>query len=111
MILGGHEPETKTWEKTTMGLGSFTEEGEEESSSANKSTYVTFKNPTQADVNEKSAHRHKQEYYDAAKFLRNKLGQDVNVLVGEFMVAAEEAESGDAERLEGLFNRLAGDEE
>lgn len=93
-----------------MGLGNFTDSDDEESSSANKSTYITFQNPTQADVSEDSAHRHKQEYYDAAKALRSRLGQDINVLVGEFLKAAHAADEGDSSELEALFNRIAGED-
>lgn len=90
-----------------MGLGSFSNQ-EEESSSSNQSTYVTFKNPRTADVSEDSAHRHKQEYYDAIQDLRDMLGQDMNVPIGEFAAAAVEAEQdGDTERLEELFDQIA----
>lgn len=92
-----------------MGLGSFSGD-DEESSSTNQSTYITFKNPRTADISDGSQHRHKQEYYDAAKELRNALGQDINVPVGEFMVAAVEADEGDTERLNELFEQLAEDE-
>lgn len=92
-----------------MGLGNFTQADDEESSGANKSTYITFKNPTQAEISENAEHRHKQEYYDAAKSLRSTLGQDINVLVGEFLAAAEEADDGDASRLEELFEQIVGE--
>lgn len=91
-----------------MGLGNFS--SEEEESSANQSTYVTFKNPTTADISEGSEHRHKQDYYDAIKQLRNKLGQDINVPIGEFAVAAVEADGGNTEPLNELFEQLASDE-
>lgn len=94
-----------------MGLGNLTPDSDEESSSSGKSTYITFQNPRSADVSEGSAHRHKQEYYDAAKSLRNKMGQDINVVVGEFMAAADEADEGDPERLRELFNTLTSDDE
>lgn len=91
-----------------MGLGDFTSEDEESGSSANKSTYVTFKNPRQADISESSEHRHQADYYDAVKSLRDKLGQDINVLFGKFAVAADAAdEEGDTEQLEALFDQLA----
>jgi len=89
-----------------MGLGEFSDQ-EEESSGSNKSTYVTFKNPRNADISEGSEHRHKEEYYDAIQSLRNKLGQDINVVIGEFAAAADSADEGDASELEALFNRLA----
>ena len=89
-----------------MGLGEFSDQ-EEESSGSNKSTYVTFKNPRNADISEGSEHRHKEEYYDAIQSLRNKLGQDINVVIGEFAAAADAADEGDASELEALFNRLA----
>jgi len=89
-----------------MGLGDFSESGEE-SGGTGKSTYVTFKNPRTADISESSAHRHKQEYYDAVKSLRDKLGQDINVVMGEFAAAADAADEGDTGKLEELFDRLA----
>lgn len=90
-----------------MGLGDLTPEGSEEQSSSGKSTYISFKNPRNADVSEGTEHRHKEEYYDAIQSLRNKLGQDINVVFGEFAVAADNADDGDTERLEDLFERLA----
>jgi hypothetical protein len=92
-----------------MGLGNFASD-DEESSSGNKSTYVTWKNPTKADISEGSEHRHKQDYYDAVKDIRGRLGQDINVLFGEFAVAANEADNGNPEHLEELFNDLTSDE-
>lgn len=89
-----------------MGLGSFTSE-QEEGSAANQSTYITFKNPDQVEISEGSEHRHQQDYYDAAKTMRNRLGQDINVPVGEFLVAAVEADEGNTERLNELFEQLA----
>ena len=89
-----------------MGLGDFAPEGEEDSSGAGKSTYITFKNPRTADISEGSEHRHKQDYYDAVQQLRNMLGQDINVPIGEFAVAAVAAENGDPDKLEALFDRL-----
>jgi hypothetical protein len=89
-----------------MGFENFVSEGEEESSSANKSTYITWKNPTTADVSDGSDHRHKQEYYDSVKSIRDRLGQDINVLFGEFAAAAEEADEGETDRLESLFEDL-----
>lgn len=90
-----------------MGLSSLTPESEEQSSGAGKTTYVTFKNPRTADISEGSEHRHKQEYYDSVQELRNMLGQDINVPIGEFAAAAVAAENGDPEPLEDLFERLA----
>lgn len=89
-----------------MGLGDFSPEGEDDSSGTNKSTYITFKNPRTADISEGSEHRHKQDYYDAAQKMRSMLGQDINVPVGEFLKAAVEAEDGNTEPLENLFERL-----
>lgn len=89
-----------------MGLGNFASNDSDESGGQNKSTYITFKNPRTADVSEDSAHRHEQEYYDAAKRMRDMLGQDINVPVGEFLAAAVENEEGNPERLQELFNEL-----
>ena len=94
-----------------MGLGNLAGQEEQESSGGNKSTYITFQNPRTADVPDSSTHRHKQEYYDAAKQMRNMLGQDINVPVGEFLAAAVEAEEGDTERLQDLFNEIADEDE
>lgn len=84
-----------------------------ESSSGGKSTHIKFWNPRNAadEISEGAEHRHDQQYYDAAQDLRNMLGQNINVPVGEFLVAARDAEKhGDTERLQELFNTLAGDE-
>lgn len=115
-LAGKAEPAFIEAEKTagglqTMGLGTFTAEEEDSGSGSNKSTYITFKNPRTADISEGSEHRHEQEYYDAAQELRNKLGQDINVPVGEFMAAAVEADEGNPERLQELFDQLVEDEE
>ena len=90
-----------------MGLGDFAPDGEEETSGAGKSTYVTFKNPRTADISEGTEHRHKTQYYDSVQELRNMLGQDINVPIGEFAYAAVQAEKGDTEALEELFDKLA----
>lgn len=90
-----------------MGLGNFSPDDDEEATSSNQSTYVTFKNKRATDVSEGSAHRHKQEYYDAIKEMRDALGQDINVPIGEFAVAAVEADEGNTEPLEELFDDLA----
>jgi len=92
-----------------MGLGELSPEGTEESSGGNQSTYVTFKNASHpdVDVDEDNAHRHEQEYYDAIQQLRDIMGRDINVAIGEFAAAAVEAEKeGDSDRLEELFNTL-----
>lgn len=90
-----------------MGLGDLTPSDTEESSSGGQSTYVTFKNPRSVDVDEGQAHRHQQEYYDAIQSLRNMLGQDLNVPIGEFAAAVVEVEQdGDSSRLEELFNTI-----
>lgn len=89
-----------------MGLDSFTSD-DEESSSTGQSTYVTFNNPRATDISEGSEHRHKQKYYDAVQALRNKLGQDINVLAGELFHAANEADEGNTEPLNELFSELA----
>lgn len=90
------------------GLSDLTPESEE-SSSGGKSTHIKFWNPRNAadEISEGTEHRHEQEYYDAAQDLRNMLGQNINVPVGEFLVAARDAEKhGDTERLKELFNTL-----
>lgn len=92
-----------------MGLGELSPEGTEESSGGNQSTYVTFKNAShpEVDLDEGNEHRHKQEYYDAVQRLRDIMGRDINVAIGEFAAAAIEAEkNGNSEPLEDLFNKL-----
>lgn len=92
-----------------MGLGDFTNQ-EEETSSESQSTYVSFKNPAhpEVEISENSEHRHKQEYFDAVQWFRDKLGQDINVPFGEFAIAARQAdEDGDPEALQELFERIA----
>lgn len=96
-------------EDTTMGLGDLSPETEEETSGGNQSTYVTFKNPDHpdVDVDDNNAHRHKPEYYRAAQRLRDIMGQNINVAVGEFMAAAVEAHDNDnAEPLQNLFEEI-----
>lgn len=88
-----------------MGLGNVTDTSSEETS-GNKSTYITFKNPRQAEINDQSEHRHQQEYYDAAKEMRQMIGQNINVVVGEFLAAAVAAENGNPEPLSDLFSDL-----
>lgn len=91
------------------GLADLTPDSDE-SSSGGKSTHIKFWNPRNAadEISEGTDHRHKQEYYDAAQDLRSMLGQNINVPVGEFLVAARDAEKhGDTENLEELFETLA----
>lgn len=91
------------------GLDDLTPDSEE-SSAGGKSTHIKFWNPRNAadEISEGTEHRHKQEYYDAAQDLRGMLGQNINVPVGEFLVAARDAEKhGDTENLEELFETLA----
>lgn len=91
-----------------MGIQGFSS-GEEEQEEEGQSTYVTFKNPGhgEVDISEGSEHRHKQEYYDAVQWFRDKLGQDINVPFGEFAVAARQAdEDGDPSGLQELFDRI-----
>lgn len=75
------------------GLQDLTPDSEE-SSSGGKSTHVKFWNPRNAadEISEGTEHRNKQEYYDAAQELRNMFKQNINVPVGEFLVAAADAE-------------------
>jgi hypothetical protein len=75
------------------GLDELTPDGED-SSSGGKTTHVKYLNPRNAsdDIAEGTEHRHKQKYYDAAQELRHMFGQNINTVVGEFMVAAADAE-------------------
>lgn len=94
------------------GLADLTPDSDE-SSSGGKSTHIKFWNPRNAadEISENTEHRHKQEYYDAAQDLRNMLGQNINVPVGKFLVAARDAEKhGDNEALEELFQTIAAEE-
>lgn len=91
-----------------MGIQGFTS-GEEPEQEESQSTYVTFKNPghEEVDVSEGSEHRHKQGYFDAVQWFRDKLGQDINVPFGEFAVAARAAEEdGDPTQLKELFDQI-----
>lgn len=94
---------------SNMGFDAFKEEGEEETSSAPQSTYVSFKNPEhpEQDLDEDKAHLHKQEYFDSIQDIRDEVGADINVIFGEFAAGAVEAAEGDSERLEELFNELS----
>lgn len=92
-----------------MGLGDFSTQ-EEETSSESQSTYVSFKNPEhpEQEISDNSKHRHKQEYFDAVQWFRDKLGQDINVPFGEFAVAARKADQDDdPSDLQELFERIA----
>jgi hypothetical protein len=94
-----------------MGLGDLTPDSGE-SSSGGKSTHIKFWNPRNAgdEISEGTEHRHKQEYYDAAQRLREMLGQNINVPVGEFLVAVVEAEQNENfEPLRELFNTITSD--
>lgn len=91
-----------------MGLGDFSTQ-EEETSSESQSTYVSFKNMghPEVEVSEGSEHRHKQDYFDAVQWFRDRLGQDINVPFGEFAVAARKAEEeDDPSALQELFDRI-----
>lgn len=96
-----------------MGLDSLAGQ-ESESVSRGKSTHIKFWNPRSAvvgeDIPEDNEHLHKQDYYDAAKRLRDMYGPAVNIPVGEFMVAAVEAEEGNPEPLRELFETIADEE-
>lgn len=78
------------------GLDDLTPDSDE-SSAGGKSTHIKFWNPQNAadDISDNTSHRHKQEYYDAAQRLRDMIGQNINVPVGEFMVALVAAEAND----------------
>lgn len=79
------------------------------SNSRGKSTHIKFYNPSTAedDITEGSEERHKQDYYDAAKEMRNRLNQDINIPVGEFLVALRDAEvNNDYEAGQELANTL-----
>lgn len=91
-----------------MGFEAFQEETEEEESEESQSTYVSFKNPghPEVDVAENKAHRHKQEYFDGVQEMRDELGQDINTVFGEFAAGAVEADEGEPERLQQLFENL-----
>lgn len=90
------------------GLSNLTPDSEE-SSSGGKSTHIKFWNQRNAadEIADGTQDRHKQEYYDAAQELRNMLGQNINIPIGEFMVGAVQAEKHDnPEKLRELFNTL-----
>jgi hypothetical protein len=83
------------------GLDDLTPDSED-GNSRGKSTHIKFWNPAVAadDIPEDGEERHRQEFYDAAKELRNMYSQNINVPVGMFMVAARDAEKeGDYEAL------------
>lgn len=94
-----------------MGLGDLTPDSGE-SSSGGKSTHIKFWNPRNAEeeISDGTDHRHEQRYYDAAQRLREMLGQNINVPVGEFLVAVVEAEQNENyEPLRDLFNTITED--
>lgn len=97
-----------------MGLDSLAGQ-QSESVSRGKSTHIKFWNPRVAqegdDIPEGNEHFHKQDYYDAAKQLRDMYGPAMNIPIGEFMVAAVAAENGDSDPLEELFGTIVDDSE
>jgi len=95
------------------GLDDLTPDSSE-SSSGGKSTHIKFWNPSNAadEISDGTEHRHKQMYYDSAQDLRNMVGQNINVPVGEFLNALVQAEkNGNYEPGQELANTLftAGD--
>lgn len=90
------------------GLADLTPDSDE-SSSGGKSTHIKFWNPRNAadEISEGTEHRHDQNYYDAAQELRNMVGQNINVPVGEFIHALVQAEKhGNYEPGQELANNL-----
>lgn len=95
------------------GLSDLTPDSED-SSGGGKSTHIKFWNPRNAadEISEGAEQRHQQEFYDAAQELRQMLGQNINIPVGLFLVAARDAEKhGDYESLADLFVTLGPDSE
>jgi hypothetical protein len=95
-----------------MGLGDLTPDQEDDGTSRGKSTHIKFWNPRLAevggDIPDDNEHLHQQEFYDAAKRLREMYGPSINVPVGRFLVAAVEAEENDnTEPLEELFEQIS----
>ena len=91
-----------------MGLESLTPDSGE-SSSGGKSTHIKYWNPRTAadEISEGTEDRYKQEYYDGVQELRSMLGQNLNIPIGEFVVALVEAEKrNDYEKLMSLFVTL-----
>lgn len=78
------------------GLSDLTPD-DSSSGSGGKSTHIKFWNPRNAsdDINDSNEHRHKQRYYDSAQSLRNMISQNINVPVGEFLHALNQAEKHD----------------
>lgn len=92
-----------------MGLGDLSPEGTE-SSGGSQQTYVTFKNPSndEVELDDNNAHRHEQEYFDAIQQLRDIMGRDINVAIGRFAHAAVQAEkNNDNQPLEELFEDIS----
>lgn len=90
------------------GLDELTPDSDE-SSAGGKSTHIKFWNPRNAseEIADGTEHRHKQQYYDAAQRLRDMVGQNINVPVGEFMHALVEAEAnGNYDPGQQLANKL-----
>lgn len=90
------------------GLDDLTPDSED-SSAGGKSTHVKFWNPRNAadEISDGTEHRHKQEYYDAVQRLRDMIGQNINVPIGEFVDALVAAEAdGDYEPGQELATQL-----
>ena len=80
-----------------------------DSGGGGKSTHIKFWNARNAadEISDGAQERHKQQYYDAAKDMRNMVGQNINIPVGEFLVALRNAEkNGDYEKGQELANML-----
>jgi len=79
-----------------MGLENLTPDSGD-SSSGGKSTHIKYWNPRTAadEISEGTEDRYKQEYYDAVQDLRNMLGQNLNIPIGEFAAALVQAEKHD----------------
>jgi hypothetical protein len=93
-----------------MGLGDLSPETEESDDGGSQSTYVTFKNPDhpEVEIDESDAHRHQPEYYKSIQRLRDIMGRNINVAIGEFAAAAVAAhDEGDDEPLQQLFEEVA----
>lgn len=59
----------------------------------NKTASIGFKNPEEVEMQDSYSkrHNHKQEYYEALHYIRNYLGRDTNMAVGEWLVALKKA--------------------
>lgn len=89
------------------GLNSYAEEG----NSAQKQTHITIPNPSHEDNDNLYADEEDvQRHFDAANAVQNS-NLDRKRLVGDYLSAVSEAQNGNFDALEDLFDTLTAEDE